>query len=131
MLYYWYLVWILVTAIIYIALVKFLPPGYRRSELSNFLGNEREVTHTNALLVAFVSAIALVISLAASGMEFTEAKEGFEDNNQEEKAEKAEKEKKEREAKEKKEREAAALKEKEAKLQKLRDSQKAASKGSK
>jgi ADP-ribosylglycohydrolase len=136
MLYYWYLVWIVVTAIIYVVLVQLLPPQYRRSDLSNFLGNANEVTHTNALLVAFVSAIALVISLAVSGMQFTGekeefkiiAKEGKNDNKKEreekEKKEKEAKEKKEKEAKEKREREANALKEKEEKLKEMREKEK-------
>lgn len=135
MLYYWYLVWIVVTAIIYVVLVQLLPPQYRRSDLSNFLGNANEVTHTNALLVAFVSAIALVISLAVSGMQFTGekeefkiiAKEGKNDNKkerEEKEKEKEAKEKKEKEAKEKREREANALKEKEEKLKEMREKEK-------
>jgi ADP-ribosylglycohydrolase len=115
MLYYYYLVWIVITALVYAVLVQLLPPAYRKSNLTSFIGND--VTHTNALSVALVSMIALFITLLINGMQFTEEeeKEGFTSTSTSDEDEKEkEKKRREQEAKEKKEKLARLKKEKES-----------------
>jgi hypothetical protein len=116
MLYYYYLVWIVITALVYAVLVQLLPPAYRKSNLTSFIGND--VTHTNALSVALVSMIALFITLLINGMQFTEEEEEKEEftstSTSDEDEKEKEKKRREQEAKEKKEKLARLKKEKES-----------------